>query len=103
VSFTAPTVYVYLRENIVTYGLEQSACAVGSYSLSEVAAVECGVSAMPSGVVLWRRQRSAEESSLASPTCGRGRKSQEGGIASDNEYYVNLCGFNIVDKVERSK
>jgi hypothetical protein len=51
VSFTAPTVYVYLRENIVTYGLDQSACAVGSYSLSGVAAVECGVSAMPSGVV----------------------------------------------------
>lgn len=51
VSFSAATVYVYLRENVATYGLDQSGCVVGSYILSGAASVECGVSAMPSGVV----------------------------------------------------
>lgn len=51
VSFTAPAVYVYLRENIATYGLAQSGCVVGSYTLAGVANVECGVMSMPSGVV----------------------------------------------------
>ncbi len=49
--FTAATVFVYLRENIATFGLSQSGCVVGSYVVSGVANVECGVMAMPSGVV----------------------------------------------------
>jgi len=51
VSFTAPTVYVYLRENFVTFGLDQSGCALSSYTVLGAANVECGVSSMPSGVV----------------------------------------------------
>jgi len=51
VSFTAPTVYVYLRQNIATFGLDQSACVVGSYTVIGVVNVECGVTSMPSGVV----------------------------------------------------
>jgi len=51
VYFSAPTVYVYLRENIVTYGLAESGCAVGSYQTSGVVSVECGVMSMPPGVV----------------------------------------------------
>jgi len=51
VSFTAPTVYVYLRENIATFGLDESGCAVGTYTVSGTANVECGVTSMPSGVV----------------------------------------------------
>ncbi len=51
ISFTAPTVYVYLRENMATYGLDQSECPAGSYSVSGVANVECGISSMPVGVV----------------------------------------------------
>ena len=51
VSFTAATVYVYLRENIATFGLAQTGCAVGSYQLSGVANVECGVFGMPADVV----------------------------------------------------
>lgn len=50
-SFSATTVYVYLRENIATYGLDQGGCVVGSYALTGTANVECGVTAMPSGVV----------------------------------------------------
>jgi hypothetical protein len=51
VSFTAPKVFVYLRENIATFGLDQSGCVVGSYTVSGVANVECGVTSMPDGVV----------------------------------------------------
>jgi hypothetical protein len=51
VSFPAPTVYVYLRENIPTFGLDQGGCEFGSYTLVGVANVECGVTSMPSGVV----------------------------------------------------
>ncbi|HTQ56302.1 MAG TPA: hypothetical protein VMI94_17660 [Bryobacteraceae bacterium] len=51
VSFTAPTVYVYLRENIATFGLDQSACPAGSYTVAGYANVECGISSMPTGVV----------------------------------------------------
>ena len=51
VYFSAPTVFVYLRENMVTYGLAQAGCAVGSYQTSGVVNVECGVMSMPTGVV----------------------------------------------------
>ena len=51
VSFTAPTVFVYLRENVATFGLDQAGCQIGSYTVSGVANVECGVASMPSGVV----------------------------------------------------
>jgi hypothetical protein len=51
VSFSAPTVYVYLRENIATYGLDQAGCLIGSFSLYGTVNVECGVTSMPSGVV----------------------------------------------------
>lgn len=51
VSFTAPTVYVYLRDNIATYGLAQSGCVVGSFQTSGIVGVECGVTSMPTGVV----------------------------------------------------
>jgi hypothetical protein len=62
VSFNAKTVYIYLRENVATFGLDQSACVVGSYTVIGVANVECGVSSMPSGVV-----------PLASATIGEGQ------------------------------
>ncbi len=51
VSFTASTVYVYMEENIATYGLDETGCPVGGYTVSGVANVECGVSSMPAGVV----------------------------------------------------
>jgi hypothetical protein len=51
VSFSAPTVFVYLRENVTTYGLNETGCVVGSYVVSGIANVECGVAGMPSGVV----------------------------------------------------
>jgi hypothetical protein len=50
-SFSAAVVYVYLRENIATYGLDQSGCVVGSYTVTGTANVECGVTSMPPGVV----------------------------------------------------
>lgn len=50
-SFSAAVVYVYLRENIATYGLDQSGCVVGSYTVTGSANVECGITSMPTGVV----------------------------------------------------
>jgi hypothetical protein len=51
VNFTASTVYVYLQENIATYGLDETGCGVGSYTVSGVANVECGVTGVPAGAV----------------------------------------------------
>jgi len=51
VSFAAPTVFVYLRANVATFGLDQSDCAAGGYLVGGVANVECGVASMPGGVV----------------------------------------------------
>jgi hypothetical protein len=51
ISFNAATVYVYLRENIATFGLDQSTCEGSSYSIDGTANVECAVSSMPDDVV----------------------------------------------------
>jgi hypothetical protein len=51
VSFTSPAVYVYMRGNMATFGLDDSGCQAGSYTASATANVECGVTSMPSGVV----------------------------------------------------
>ncbi|HLY17421.1 MAG TPA: hypothetical protein VKR61_09355 [Bryobacteraceae bacterium] len=50
VSFTASSVYVYLRENVATFGIADEVCA-GSYNSSGGVNVECGIASMPSGVV----------------------------------------------------
>jgi hypothetical protein len=46
-SFTAPTVFVYFRENILTFGLDSSVCSGSGYNISANANVECPVSSMP--------------------------------------------------------
>jgi hypothetical protein len=48
--FAATEVFTYIRENAPVYGLNASTCSPGSYSLVGSPAVECNVSAMPSGV-----------------------------------------------------
>jgi hypothetical protein len=49
--FENGTVYVYLQENILTFGLGQTACVIGSYTQVGTSNVVCDVSSMPSGVV----------------------------------------------------
>lgn len=50
ISFTSNTIYVYLSGNMPTYGLADNPCA-GTYNASSNVKVQCGVTAMPSGVV----------------------------------------------------
>jgi hypothetical protein len=49
--FENGTVYVYIQENMLTFGLGQSACVLGSYTQVGTSMVACGVTSMPSGVV----------------------------------------------------
>jgi hypothetical protein len=47
--WAATTVYVYIDENMLTFGLNSSGCELGSYSQVGTSNVVCGVNSMPSG------------------------------------------------------